>query len=257
MKTNLYWDLFLILLLLLYSFKWQYIAGAGAGAEIMDKGGAERSRSRNNVQRWSRKEPEAKVNNFGSAKLFYFRYFSILLKHSGTPIIVTEEEKKLQRKATFFEGGSSSQESSASVPQHRIMNKRFHNIAWRCDKFSIARFAANISRTRVFKCWPVRYQIFRGSDRVGAHHWDDDGAGGCEPRHHDLPPDTQAHLASCSAGLTLLVPHQAGTLQTTPSWYFYFYGQNFRYCKTLSSRSDKDPENFTNLPPPMGQKYNT
>ena len=34
-------------------------AGAGAGAEIMDKGGAE-------------KEPEPKINNFGSAKLIVF-----------------------------------------------------------------------------------------------------------------------------------------------------------------------------------------
>ena len=147
---------------------------AGAGAEITDKGGAERSRSRNNVQRWSRKEPEAKVNNFGSAKLFYFRYFSILLKHSGTPIIVTEEEKKLQRKATFFEGGSSSQESSASVPQHRLMNKRFHNIAWRCDKFSIARFAANISRTRAFQvltCTVPNFQRFGQSGSTPLRRW--------------------------------------------------------------------------------------
>ena len=40
--------------------KWQYRAGAGAGAgagaEIMDKGGA-------------KKEPEPKINNFGSATL--------------------------------------------------------------------------------------------------------------------------------------------------------------------------------------------
>ena len=41
-----------------YSFKWQYMAGAGAraGAEIMDKAGAE-------------KEPEPKINHFGSATL--------------------------------------------------------------------------------------------------------------------------------------------------------------------------------------------
>ena len=128
----------------------------------MDKGGVERSRSLNNVQRWSRKEPEAKVNNFGSAKLFYFRYFSILLKHSYINYC-NRRKKKLQRKATFFEGGSSSQESSASVPQHRLMNKRFHNIAWRCDKFSIARFAANISRTRAFQvltCTVPNFQRF-------------------------------------------------------------------------------------------------
>ena len=37
-------------------FKWKYRAGAGAGAEIMDKGGA-------------KKEPEPKINNFGSATL--------------------------------------------------------------------------------------------------------------------------------------------------------------------------------------------
>ena len=100
---------------------------AGAGAEIMDKGGAERSRSRNNVQRWSRKEPEAKVNNFGSAKLFYFRYFSILLKHSGTSIIVTEE-KKVTKKNNFFRGrilqprklgfGSATPINEQTIPQH-------------------------------------------------------------------------------------------------------------------------------------------
>ena len=41
-----------------YSFKWQYMTGAGAeaGAEIMDNGGA-------------RKEPEQKINNFGSPTL--------------------------------------------------------------------------------------------------------------------------------------------------------------------------------------------
>ena len=39
-------------------FKWKYRAGAGAGAEIMDKGGA-------------KKEPEPKINNFGSATLTY------------------------------------------------------------------------------------------------------------------------------------------------------------------------------------------
>ena len=37
-------------------FKWKYRAGAGAGAEIMGKGGA-------------KKEPEPKINNFGSATL--------------------------------------------------------------------------------------------------------------------------------------------------------------------------------------------
>ena len=41
-------------------FKWKYRAGAragaGAGPEIMDKGGA-------------KKEPEPKINNFGSATL--------------------------------------------------------------------------------------------------------------------------------------------------------------------------------------------
>ena len=39
-------------------FKWKYRAGAGAGAgaEIMDKGGA-------------KKEPEPKINSFGSATL--------------------------------------------------------------------------------------------------------------------------------------------------------------------------------------------
>ena len=36
--------------------QWQYRAGAGAGAKIMDKGGA-------------KKEPEPKINNFGSATL--------------------------------------------------------------------------------------------------------------------------------------------------------------------------------------------
>ena len=35
-------------------FKWKYRAGAGAVAEIMDKGEA-------------KKEPEPKINNFGSA----------------------------------------------------------------------------------------------------------------------------------------------------------------------------------------------
>ena len=37
-------------------FKWKYRAGAGVRAEIMDKGGA-------------KKEPEPKINNFGSATL--------------------------------------------------------------------------------------------------------------------------------------------------------------------------------------------
>ena len=45
-----------------YSFKWKNMTGAGAeagvraGAEVMDKGGAE-------------KEPEPKINDFGSATL--------------------------------------------------------------------------------------------------------------------------------------------------------------------------------------------
>ena len=41
-------------------FKWQYRAGAGAGAgaEIKDNGGA-------------KKEPEPKINNYGSATLHY------------------------------------------------------------------------------------------------------------------------------------------------------------------------------------------
>ena len=44
-----------------YSFKWQCMAGAGAvaRAEIMDKG-----------CRKAEKEPEPKINNFGSATLF-------------------------------------------------------------------------------------------------------------------------------------------------------------------------------------------
>ena len=39
-------------------FKWQYRAGAGAEAEIKSKGGA-------------KKEPEPKINNYGSATLHY------------------------------------------------------------------------------------------------------------------------------------------------------------------------------------------
>ena len=50
-------------------FKWKCRAragaGAGAGAEIMDKGGA-------------KKEPEPKINNFGSATLI--RFLILLIK---------------------------------------------------------------------------------------------------------------------------------------------------------------------------------
>ena len=47
-------------------FKWKYRAGAGAGAEIMDKGGA-------------KKEPEPKINNFGSATLIFLTLISLII----------------------------------------------------------------------------------------------------------------------------------------------------------------------------------
>ena len=63
-------------------FKWKYRAGAGAGAEIMDKGGA-------------KKEPEPKLNNFGSATLLFMmrNIFHLIYReymYIGTKI--TEDE---------------------------------------------------------------------------------------------------------------------------------------------------------------------